>query len=85
MLPRFLLDSDDDWIENTRRRLYPRLHPVLERFGGYAVGGVGFNQYVGTFDEDEEDIEEELADAGARRNPIACLKNLPDGRVSEGS
>lgn len=82
---KFLLDADDDWQEGFRRFWYPRLHPVLERFGGYGVGLVGDEQYVGHFDEDEEAIEEELVSAGFRRNPIACLKSLPDGRVSEGS
>jgi hypothetical protein len=85
MLPRFLLGSDDDWIENVRLWLYPRLHPILERYGGYGIGGVGNRQYVGFFDEDEEVIEEEMEAAGGRRNPIACLKSLSDGRVSEGS
>lgn len=91
MFPKFLLDSDDDWQEDTRRRLYPWLHPRLERLGDligvplYAVGGVGHNQYVGKLDEGEEAIEVDLVEIGFRRNPIACLKELPDGRVSEGS
>ncbi|UBF22187.1 hypothetical protein HRTV-2_gp39 [Halorubrum virus HRTV-2] len=91
MLPRFLLDSDDDWQEKTRRSLYPWLHPRLQRLGDligvpmYAMGGVGHNQYVGKLDEGEEAIEIDLVDLGFRRNPIACLKSLPDGRVSEGS
>ena len=85
MLPRFLLDSDDDWQEGLRANLYPLLHPYLKPLGGYAVGETRLNQYVGRFDEDEESIEEELVDAGFRRNPIACFKSLPDGRASEGS
>lgn len=80
----FLLDSDDDWIETVRRRYYPRLHPYLKRVGGYGIGHVGQAQYVGTFDESEDVIEDELDDRG-RRNPIACFKSLHDGRKSEGS
>ena len=85
MLPRFLLDSDDDWQEGLRAWLYPRLHPLLKQFGGYGVGETRLNQYVGKFSEGEESIELELVDAGFRRNPIACFKSLPDGRASEGS
>ncbi|SEL16873.1 hypothetical protein SAMN04488691_103153 [Haloferax larsenii] len=82
---KHLLDSDDDWIETVRRVLYPWLHPYLSLLGGYSVGHVGFDQYVYHFDEDEEAIEDELVAVGGERNPIACLKSLPDGRVSEGS
>ncbi|QRD99660.1 hypothetical protein VOLN27_33 [Halorubrum virus VOLN27B] len=85
MLPKFLLDSDDDWQEGLRGWLFPRLHPVLTLFDGYGVGTCGWNQYVGTFSEDEESIEVELEDVGFRRNPIAAYKSLPDGRKSEGS
>ena len=85
MFPKFLLDSDDDWQEGLRRWLYPRLHPLLVRYGGYGVGHCGWNQYAGTFDEDEEVVEDELVDVGFRRNPIAAYKSLPDGRKSEGS
>lgn len=84
MLPKFLLNSNDDWQESLRREWYPRLHPYLEPVGGYAVGHVGSEQYVGTLDESEDAIEDELDDRG-RRNPIACLKSLDDGRESEGS
>lgn len=79
-----LVSSNDDWIEPFRRTLYPKLHPYLELVGGYGVGHVGEKQYIGKLDESEDAIEVELDDRG-RRNPIACLKSLDDGRVSEGS
>lgn len=85
-----LLDSDDDWIEDARLYLYPRLHAPLSSVGDrlgiplYAVGHVGDNQYVGLFDESEDAIEDELDERG-ERNPFAGLKELPDGRTSEGS
>lgn len=82
---KFLLGADDDWIESLRYVLYPKLHPFLTPFGGYAVGRVGYDQYVGHFPEDEDAIEEELEAVGGERNPIAALKSLHDGRVSEGS
>lgn len=77
-------NANDDWQEGVRRRWYPLIHPFIEPFGGYAVGTVGGNQYVGVLAEAEDAIEDALDDRG-RRNPIACLKSLEDGRVSEGS
>lgn len=91
MLPRFLLDADDDWQEGFRGYWFPRIHHILEGFGDligvplYAVGTTGFDQYVAKLDEVEEAIEEEFVDMGFRRNPVACFKSLPDGRDSEGS
>lgn len=91
MLPISLLGSDDDWQENVRQTLYPWLHPRLESLGNmlgvplYACGHVGFNQYVGHTHLTEEALEQELVHFGFRRNPMAALKELPDGRVSEGS
>ena len=85
ILPRFLLDEDDDYHETYRSRLYPKLHPVLKLFGGYGVGTVGADQYVGTTRLDEETLEEELVDLGFVRNPVSCFKTGPDGRPSTGS
>lgn len=85
MLPKFLLDEDDDWIEGFRQYWYPKLHPYLERVGGYGIGTSPDEQYVGYVDVDEEVIEQELVEIGFVRNPIACLKSTEDGRVSEGS
>lgn len=90
MLPDSLLSSDDDWIERFRKFVYPRIHDELSAVGDslginlYATGIVTWNQYVGDLDEAEDTIESEI-DAFARRNPIACLKELKDGRESEGS
>lgn len=81
---RRLLDADDDWMEGVRRKWLPRLHPFIEVVGGYSVGTVYGEQYVGHAFEPEDVVEEALEER-ARRNPIACLKSLEDGRVSEGS
>lgn len=86
-----LFDADDDWQEGLRARLYPRLHGPLDRLGArlgvplYAVGTFRGEHPVGYLEEDEEVIETELVALGARRNPVACYKSLPDGRTSEGS
>jgi len=79
-----LLNSNDDWIEGVRRYLYPKLNPYLKPVGGYSLGKVTESQYVGVLEEDEDTIERGLDDM-CRRNPIAALKELNDGRVSEGS
>lgn len=91
MFSRLSSGANDDWQEGIRRVLYPWLHPRLDKLGDalgiplYAMGHVGYNQYLGLVDESEEVVEEELVELGLRRNPIACLKELSDGRVSEGS
>lgn len=85
LLPRSFLDSDDDWQEGFRAKWYPRFHPYLELVGGYGIGTVGSNQYVGYTKLDEETLEEELVDLGFVRNPISCYKHGPDGRPSTGS
>lgn len=79
-----LLDADDDWMEGVRRKYLPLIHPLIEPVGGYSVGTVYGEQYVGKVEESEDVVEEALEER-ARRNPIACLKSLEDGRVSEGS
>lgn len=85
MIPKFLLGSNDDYWESFRREVYPKLHPLLVRLGGFGSGAVYENQYVGTVAVDEETLEEELVDAGFERNPIAAYKTHSDGRLSEGS
>jgi hypothetical protein len=91
MLPRVLLGADDDWQEPLRRTLYPRLHDPLVWVGNligtpmYAQGVARWDQYVGTLPLEEDAIEAELEELASVRNPIAALKELPDGRISEGS
>jgi hypothetical protein len=91
IIPTSLIGSDDDWIEPLRNYLFPRLHSYASKFGEligvplYATANVGWNQYVGYFEENEDDIEVELQEVGMVRNPVAALKTLPDGRESEGS
>jgi len=79
------LGPNDDWMERLRKKLYPILHPYLERYGGYALGIVRENQYVGTVELDEDTLEWKLAEHGFVRNPIAAYKTHTDGRESEGS
>ena len=86
-----LLNADDDWIEPLRLKIYPYIHKRLRQLGDklgynfYAIGHVGYNQYLGTVTEDEDVIEDEFESVGMVRNPIAALKSLSDERVSEGS
>lgn len=80
-----LLNSDDDWIERLRRYYYPKLHPLLAQFGGYAVGRVNEAQYTCTVPAGSETLEEILVSLDFERNPIACYKSHKDGRESIGS
>jgi hypothetical protein len=81
----FGLDTEDDWIEEARRFLYPRIHPYLTKYGGYGIGTTTWDQYVYSALADDQTIEEALWDCGFRRNPVAAYKSLPDGRESQGS
>lgn len=79
---KFLLNSNDDWIEQIRRYLYPKLHPILKKFGGFGIGKLREKQYVTTVKISEEELEKELVDIGFERNPIAAYKTryLDDGK-----
>lgn len=82
VLPRPLLDSDDDWIEPLRRYWWPRLAP----YWPYATITIQDDEYVCTVPLVEDALEEELVDVGFVRNPVAGLKEHADGRrVCEGS
>lgn len=85
MVKSYVSGPDADWQERVRAVLYPKLHPVLARFGGYATGTVAPEQFVCSTEVNEGTIEDELHDTGFVRNPIACYKSLPDGTGSEGS
>ena len=80
---------DGDWFEPIRREVWTELHPILQRFGGYAVGHTGVRQCVGVVELTEEEFEEVLKDIGFKRNWIAALKTREtehNGKqVSEGS
>lgn len=80
---------DNDWFEPIRREVWPQLHPILQRYGGYAVGHTGANQYVGKVEIGEEQFEEVLKDCGFGRNWVAALKTreteYAGEQISEGS
>jgi hypothetical protein len=86
-----MFDHKDDFIETFRRIVYPKIHEPLSRLGNkvginlYAEGHVGYNQRVGTILKHEDTIERALTSLSGQRNVIACLKSLPDDRLSEGS
>ena len=86
LFPEALVNDDDDYVEEVRGYLYPKLHPYLVKFTpAYGVGQMTQKEYVGAVKENEETVESELVDLGFVRNPIACYKSLQDGRESEGS
>lgn len=78
------MSHKQDWIETARRLLYPRLHPLLRRVGGYAVGHVSEEQHVATIQMGEEEFEKYILTAPHHfeRNPIAAYKTAPDGDKS---
>lgn len=91
MIPEGLTNEDDDWQEKLRSFLYPKLHGYLRSLSDvigvplFAVKETSEARHVGTVGVSAEELEVQLANAGARRNPIAAYKTLPDGRASIGS
>jgi len=85
---RRLLGPTADWWETLRRGLLP----LLDRVGRHRLPGDHYASYelpereiVGVIDASPEEVETMLWDAGAKRMPLAALKELPDGRVEVGS
>lgn len=74
-----------DFLESFRELVYPPLHHVLEFFDFYAMGQVNTEEYAGTIEESEEELERAFHETGVVRNALAKYKYLPDGRESEGS
>lgn len=87
----FLLDSDDDWQEQLRRYLYPRLHPYLTTASEitnvplFATKVSDEGRHAATLEVDPELFEETLVELGFIRNPVAAFKTLDDGTPSVGS
>lgn len=75
-----------DVYNSVRRRLLPGVHSVLDVvIGGYALSDTPPEEYVGTLDCSESEVEKLLADVGFSRNLFASLKVRVDGNVSDGS
>jgi len=74
-----------DAITRVRRRAYPRLHRLAERFGGYVACPIHPAEYVGTVDRTLGAFGAELRRMAFRPEPIAALKYHHDGRQSAGS
>lgn len=74
------------WWSPLRRYVWPRIHEVLVKFGGYSLSHVGGPQFVGAFSMSEGELESILFRMGFSRNPWAALKRrLNRQDVSEGS
>lgn len=79
------INDAQDLFGPFRRALYPRLHTVLQEFGGYSIGACGAQQYVCTLHATEHEAEEVLKSLGYRYNPVAALKYRDTGDISAGS
>lgn len=74
-----------DRLTALRRRIYPALHDVADRFGGYVQCTMHPSEYVGTVDRSLERFRSDLRSMGFHPEPIAALKCHRDGRQSAGS
>ncbi len=68
--------------------MLPLLDRLLRRHAPgqhYAAYQLSLDEVVGTIDATPEAVERLLWESGAKRMPLAALKDLPDGRVERGS
>lgn len=84
-----MIGSDEDAAIDTltalRRRVFPAIHRVKRRFGGYAECTMHPSEYVGTVERTLGRFRSDLRSMGFHREPIAALKCHRDGRESAGS
>lgn len=79
------MHANQNFWEPVRKYVWPRIHGLLTTIGGYSVGQVSNDQYVGTIPHTEKQVEETLSHRiGFTWNPVAALKR-EDGEWSEGS
>lgn len=84
---RLVGPAADGW-ETLRSVVLPSLDRLLRRRAPgqhYAAYELGAEEVVGLIDAPPEAVEQLLWEAGYRRNPLAALKTLPEGRVERGS
>ncbi len=74
-----------DRVTAFRRSVYPVLHGIAQRFGGYVQCVMHPAEYVGTVERSLERFRSDLKSMGFRSEPIAALKRHRDGRKSAGS
>lgn len=80
------MGSAPNLLNGARRTVKPPIHRVCNwAFGGYAMTDNTEEEYVGTIDLPEEELEAVLKEAGFRRNVVSSLKVRVDGNVSDGS
>lgn len=74
-----------DRLTAIRRRAFPTLHDVAQRFGAYVQCTMHPAEFVGTVDRSLDRFRSDLRSMGFRPEPIAALKCHRDGRKSAGS
>ncbi|MDL5360880.1 hypothetical protein [Halalkalicoccus sp. NIPERK01] len=80
------MGSAPNRLNGARRTIKPPIHRLFDwAFGGYAMTDNTEEEYVGTVDLPQRELEELLATAGFRRNVVSSLKVRVDGNVSDGS
>lgn len=73
-------------LNKARRLVWPLIHRLLKSISdGYAITNTTEDEYVATFLESQEELEDRLPELKFHRTPIASLKIRLDGNVSDGS
>ncbi|ADJ15243.1 hypothetical protein [Halalkalicoccus jeotgali] len=80
------MDSAPNRLNAARRAIKPPIHRLFDwAFGGYAMTDNTEEEYVGTVQMSQPELETLLANAGFRRNVVSSLKVRIDGNISDGS
>jgi len=85
VLGKRYLGADDDYWPKIRNKLLPILDKIGQQYGFSAETASHTEELVGVVELPEDELELDLAGAGYLRNPLAALKESPQGWKSDGS
>lgn len=85
VLGKRYLGADDDYWPWIRGIVLPILDQIGSKYGFYAAGPMGGNEFAGIVDMDPEQFERRLERMGYYRNPLSAYKESPQGWESDGS
>lgn len=85
VLGKRYLGADDDFWPRIRNTVLPILDQIGHRYGFYAEGESTSAEFAGIVDMGEEQFEQAMVKAGYYRNPLAAVKDSPQGWDSDGS
>lgn len=74
-----MADKSDSWLVPLRKKLWPKLHPILEEHDGYAIGPTSDGEYVATLPMHRDEVAHLLLHhLDFDPNPVAAQKYRDD-------